>query len=111
VYLPEALIDDLSADVTTILKPLVDMIWNAAGIDQSPNFLETESERRRYACPGPNALSPSFETRFGRMEHDGGGKFTISYMRHTEKWFRLFPNLTVDECLDGIEHDWHFQLD
>ena len=45
-----------------------------------------------YACPGPTAISPSFEARFARMEHVGGGRFALSYMRHTEKWFRLFPS-------------------
>ena len=35
-----------------------------------------------YACPGPTAISPSFESRFARMEHDGGGRFTLSSMRH-----------------------------
>jgi hypothetical protein len=64
-----------------------------------------------YACPGPNAISPSFEVKFARMEHLGGGRFALSYMRHTEKWFKLFPSLTVDECLEAIENGWHFQLD
>lgn len=64
-----------------------------------------------YTCPGPNAISPSFESRFARMEHLGGGRFALSYMRHNDKWSRLFPSLTVDECLDAIENDWHFQLD
>jgi len=64
-----------------------------------------------YACPGPSAISPSFESRFARMEHLGGGRFALSYMRHTEKWLRLFPSLTVDECLDAVENDCHFQLD
>ena len=64
-----------------------------------------------YACPGPNAISPSFEVKFARMEHVGGGKFALSYMRHTEKWFKLFPSLAADECLDAIENDWHFQLE
>ncbi len=64
-----------------------------------------------YACPGPNAVSPSFEVKFVRMEHVGGGRFALSYMRHNDKWFRLFPSLSVDECLDAIENDWHFQLD
>ena len=63
-----------------------------------------------FACPGPTAIYPSFETRFARMEHVGGGRFALSYMRHNDKWFSLFPNLTVDECLDAIEHDLHFQL-
>ena len=64
-----------------------------------------------YACPGPNVISPSFESKFARMEHVGGGRFALSYMRHTEKWFRLFPSLTADECLDAVENDCHFQLD
>src|SRR4051812_30042678 len=25
-----------------------------------------------YACPGPNALSPTFEAKFARMEYAGG---------------------------------------
>ena len=64
-----------------------------------------------YACPGPNAISPSFEVKFARMEHVGGGRFALSYMRHTEKWFKLFPSLAADECLDAIENDCHFQPD
>jgi len=64
-----------------------------------------------YACPGPNAISPSFEARFARMEHVGGGRFALSYMRHIDKWFRLAPSLGVDECLDQIENGWWFQLD
>jgi hypothetical protein len=64
-----------------------------------------------YACPGPNAISPSFEVKFARMEHLGGGRFALSYMRHTEKWFKLFPSLTADECLDAVENDCHFQMD
>src|SRR5271157_5693177 len=45
-----------------------------------------------YACPGPDAIAPSFEVKFARMEHLGGGRFALSYMRHTEKWFKLFPS-------------------
>ena len=63
-----------------------------------------------FACPGPTAMFPSFETRFARLEHAGGGRFTLSYMRHTDKWFRLSWNLTADECLDAVENDCHFQL-
>ena len=64
-----------------------------------------------YACPGPNAISPSFEAKLARMEHLGGGRFALSYMRHTEKWFRLVPSATVDECLEQIENGFWFQLD
>jgi hypothetical protein len=64
-----------------------------------------------YACPFPNAISPSFEVKFARMEHIGNGDFALSYMRHNDKWFRQFPCLTVDECLDAIENGGHFQVD
>jgi hypothetical protein len=36
-----------------------------------------------YACPAPNAFSPSFETNFAHMEYVGGDKFALSFMRHT----------------------------
>jgi len=38
-----------------------------------------------YACPGPTAISPSFEVKFARMEHVGGGRFALSYMRHNDR--------------------------
>lgn len=63
-----------------------------------------------YACPGPTAIAPSFENRFARLEHVGGGKFVLSYMRHTDKWFRLPGVLTANECLEAVESDCHFQL-
>src|SRR3954467_13931009 len=58
-----------------------------------------------YACPGPDALSPTFESKFARMEHLGNGKFALYYMRHTGEWVGLFDDLTVDECLKAIQDD------
>lgn len=63
-----------------------------------------------FTCPGPTAICPSFEARFARMEHIGGGRFALSYMRHNDKWFNLFPSLTANECLDAVEDDIHFQM-
>ncbi len=62
-----------------------------------------------YACPGPNALSPSFETKFARMEYVGDGKFALSFMRSTGQWVRLYEGLTVDECIKAIRDDPWFQ--
>lgn len=61
-----------------------------------------------YACPGPNALSPSFEDRFARMEYIGNGQFNLSYMRHTGQWWEVFTGLTVDESLDTIKNEPYF---
>ena len=58
-----------------------------------------------YNCPGSNAMTPSFETQFARMEYVENNKFNLSYMKHTEKWFEVFQNLTMDDCLKLIEED------
>jgi hypothetical protein len=62
-----------------------------------------------YACPGPNAISPTFEVNFARLEHTALGRFNLAYMRHTGKWHELFAGLTLDECLKSIKGDPWFQ--
>ena len=61
-----------------------------------------------YACPHPEAVSPTFESRFARMGNVGNGKFNLSYMRHTGKWREIYPDLTMDECLSAIRDEPHF---
>lgn len=64
-----------------------------------------------YACPGPTALSPTFESKFARMEPLGGGKFALYAMRYTGKeWVGVLDALTVDECMKAIESDEWFAL-
>jgi hypothetical protein len=64
-----------------------------------------------YACPGPNALSPTFESKFARMEHLGNGKFALYAMRYTGKeWIGILDELSVDECMKAIQDDPWFQL-
>lgn len=58
-----------------------------------------------YACPGPNALSPTFESKFARMEYLGDGRFALYFMRHTGQWVGLYDALELDECLKAIEGD------
>lgn len=62
-----------------------------------------------YACPGPNAISPSFEARFARLRPAAGGKYDLSFMRHTGQWVELFQGQTLDECLQEIRDDPWFQ--
>src|SRR3954447_25659266 len=61
-----------------------------------------------YACPGPNALSPTFESKFARMEPLGGGKFALYFMRHTGEWVGIYDALPVDECMKAIQDDAWF---
>jgi len=58
-----------------------------------------------YTCPGPNALSPTFESKFARMESLGDGKFALYFMRHTGEWVGIYDSLSVDECMKAIQDD------
>ena len=61
-----------------------------------------------YACPGPNALSPTFESKFARMEYLGNAKFALYFMRHTGEWVGLYDAISVDECMKAIQDDQWF---
>ncbi len=58
-----------------------------------------------YACPSPNALSPTFEVRFTRLEYAGNDRFNLAYMRHTGQWWEVYPHLSLDECLARIREE------
>lgn len=58
-----------------------------------------------YACPWPKALSPTFESKFARIEHVGNAKFALDFMRHTEEWVRLYDALTINQCMKAIRND------
>jgi len=61
-----------------------------------------------YACPNPNALSPTFESKFARMEPLGFGRFALYFMRHTGEWVGIYDSLSVDECMKAIQDDSWF---
>lgn len=56
-----------------------------------------------YNVPGPNAIAPSFEDKFARLEYVGGDKFNLAYMRHTGQWHEIAQNMSLDEALDVIK--------
>ena len=62
----------------------------------------------KYACPGPNSISPSFEVGFARLEFVGDDRFDLAYFRHTGKWWTIFSELTVDEALKIVKDGGHF---
>lgn len=62
----------------------------------------------KYRCPGPNCITPFFETKFARLEYVGKDIFNLSYMRHTGQWFEIYTGLSVDECLADVKDDPHF---
>ena len=62
----------------------------------------------KYNCPSPNAIAPSFESKFARLEYVGEEKYSLSFMRHTEQWCELYNGLTAEECLKIIKEDPNF---
>lgn len=64
-----------------------------------------------YTCSKPNALTPTFETMFARMEPLGDGTFALYAMRYTGKeWVGVLDALSVDECMKAIQDDEWFAL-
>jgi len=63
-----------------------------------------------YCCPFPNAILPTFDEGFARMEYTGKNQFSLSYMRHTGKWWEIYSELSLDECLAKIRDEIHFGL-
>jgi hypothetical protein len=64
----------------------------------------------KYRRPGPNAISPFFESRFARMEYVEKDSFNLSYMRYTGKWVMIFEELSMDECLEAIREQHFFYI-
>ena len=61
--------------------------------------------RSKYACLGPNALSPFFESSFARIACMANGTFDVAYMRHTGKWWTVYTGLSQDEALATIRDE------
>ena len=61
-----------------------------------------------YQSPGPNAVSPEFETKFACLEYLENGNFNLSYMRHTGQWLEMYQDLILGTCLNSIENEPHF---
>ena len=62
-----------------------------------------------YACPNPNAPSPSFEARFARMEYAGREHFHMAFMRYTGEWIEIYRDVPLDEALAAIRDDPYFR--
>ena len=58
-----------------------------------------------YRSAGPYALGGTFEAKFARLTYIGGEHFNLAAMRYTEEWIEIFPDLTLDECLEAVRDD------
>lgn len=62
----------------------------------------------KYRCQGEGCISEFFEVRYSRIEYTGPDAFTLSYMRHTEKWQPVYTELSLDECMARIRSEGLF---
>ena len=65
----------------------------------------------KYACPGPRALSPSFEHPFARLGCFGRDRWNLWARRHNDQWICIERQLqTLAECFESMrENPWfHF---
>ncbi len=62
-----------------------------------------------YNCPSPHALSPSFETRFARLEYVGGKRFNLAFRRYTGEWVEIYRDISLDRCLKAIKDESFFE--
>jgi hypothetical protein len=114
--------DDVKAKVTAKAKDIIDTVLKPKHVkppaeDKPFNYIVDIYAKwhrnyfyfcAKYACPGPNAISPYFEVKFARLEYVGNNQFNLAYMRHTEKWWELYTELSLVECLNAIRDEPHF---
>jgi hypothetical protein len=91
---PPRIPEDMQMEVTKKANELIDTLLK-------PNYLQPPPETPQfnyiidifgkwyrsyfyfcstYCCPGPNAISPTFEVRFTRLHYAGNGRFNLAHM-------------------------------
>jgi len=58
-----------------------------------------------YRSAGPYALGGTFEAKFARLTYLDGARFSLAFQRYTGEWIEIYPDLTLDECLDAVRDD------
>mgnify|MGYP007107471818 FL=1 len=58
-----------------------------------------------YRVAGPNAIVPTFESKFARMEYQGNSTFNLAFQRYNDQWFEIGHAVSADDCFDSIGSD------
>ena len=56
----------------------------------------------------PNAISPSFELPFARLEYTWDGRFNLAYLRHTGQWWPVREGLTLEQAMRAVRDEGLF---
>lgn len=119
---PPKLPDRLKAEVAQKAQELIDTFLKPTYIQPPPenpqfNYIIDISAKwwrsnfyfsAVYAVAGPNAIAPSFESKFARLTYKGSERFTLAFMRYTEEWVELYHDQSLDECFEAIKTDAWF---
>ena len=119
---PKSMPDSLKAEVEAKAKELIENVLKPKHVlppqeDEQFNYISDIGAKwyrnyfyffSTYTCPGPNALSPTFESKFARLEYVGNATFALYFMRHTGEWVGLHDALSVDESMKAIQDDAWF---
>lgn len=62
----------------------------------------------KYNCPSRRAISPSFESKFARLEYIGFDKFQLFFMRHTGQWIKLHQDISLEKAFKAIREEPSF---
>jgi hypothetical protein len=57
----------------------------------------------QYNCPSPEALAPSFESKYVRLEYVDENKFNLAYMRYNNQWCETHHERPMMECLNLVK--------
>src|SRR5579864_7955914 len=88
--------DTLKTEVTTKANQFINSVLKPTYVKPPPenpqfNYIVDISSKwyhssfylfSKYCAPNPDALFPSFEHRFARMQYVGNNRFDLSFMRH-----------------------------
>ena len=58
----------------------------------------------KYKSESENRIADEFEVNFVRLEYIGRNKFNLSYFRHTEQWFEVATDLSLQDCLKMMKN-------
>ena len=119
---PHSIPDSLKAELEAKARELIETVLKPKHVQPPPtghqlNYITDITTKwlgskcyfiSTYGCPGPNAISPTFESKFARMEYLGNGKFALYFMRHTGEWVGLYDALSMDQCMKAIQDDAWF---
>ena len=61
-----------------------------------------------YNTSGPNAMAPSFDDKFARLEYVGGDSFNLAFMRYTGQWQEIALDISLEEALEMIKDSGFF---